>query len=72
MSGAELTPGETEVCGTQVKVVVEGFLRSVFSRDGVDMAQIVFSSDNGFSSYQAVIVPRRLVRVPPARQGARA
>ena len=44
MSGAELTAGEAEVCGTQVKVVVEGFLRSVFSRDGIDMAQVVFPS----------------------------
>jgi hypothetical protein len=69
MSGAELSAGEAEICGTQVKVVVEGHLRSVFSRDGTDMAQVVFPTDNGWNGFQAVIVPRRLVRMPGTDRG---
>lgn len=72
---APLTGGDAEICGTRVKVVVEGYLRSVFSRDGVDMAQIVFPTEGGASTgggFRAVIVPRSLVRVPPAERGARA
>jgi len=72
-----VSPGEAEICGTAVEVSVDGFLRSVYSRDDgdgktTDMCQVIFETDNGPGGFQAVPVPRRLVsvRVAKAYRGA--